>query len=82
MGKESLPFDEVRSLVWRKHLNHVGNSPSSFCEKIGASEFCVYMIAGILIGLTAFVMGFIEDHLVKLNAQIMMAIIDGSGAKS
>ena len=40
------------------------------------------MIAGICIGSTAFVMGFMEDHLVEINQHIMSYIIEHSGKDS
>ena len=37
------------------------------------------MIAGVCIGITAFVMGWLEDHLVEYNQKLMEHIIVNSG---
>ena len=58
--KESLPFDESRSLVWlRSEVNTHANSFNGQCIR-----FFVYLIIGLSVGLCALAMARAEDSIV------------------
>lgn len=66
--KEALPFDEINSLVWRRAFKN------DWKENI--KHWCVYMVAGALIGITAFGMDKLEELLVNSNRELLQSIID------
>lgn len=66
--KESLPFDEIYSNVWR---NRPRDERKEKCLK-----WLVFALAGVAIGLTAFCMSQLEDYLVDHNRGLMQLIID------
>ena len=66
--KESLPYDEVYSNVWKSRpRDYKGEN----CRK-----WLVFAMAGFLIGVTAFLMSQLEDFLVDHNRELLQYIIN------
>ena len=66
--KESLPFDEMYSNVWKKRPRNEKN------EKV--RSWLAFVLAGLLIGLTAFCMSQLEEFLVDHNRILLQYIIN------
>jgi len=65
--KESLPFDEAQSIVWKER------------EPIANEEilrWLGFIVAGMLIGFTAFCMDKTEDFLIELAVKHTQSSID------
>lgn len=61
--KEALPFDEAHSLVWKRAFRNDW--------KENLKHWLVYMIAGAMIGITAFGMDKLEELLVNSNRRLL-----------
>lgn len=68
--KESIPYDEFHSQVW------VRGSKNDWKENI--KYWFVYMLGGVLIGITAFCMDKLEETLVDNNRLFLQRLIDAS----
>ena len=72
--KESLPFDECYSNVWKNRPRNDG------AERV--AKWLAFVLAGIAIGITAFGMDQLEDALVSHNRTLLQYIIDKYTASS
>lgn len=59
--KESIPYDEHRSVVWKSK----DDKPSKKSQEI--RSWFVHALIGALIGITTFVMDIMEEFLVNQN---------------
>lgn len=66
--KESLPYDEIYSNVWKQRPRNENN------ERI--RKWVAFVIAGFIIGLTAFCMAQLEEFLVDKNRMLLQYIIN------
>ena len=57
-GKESLPYDEAQTLVWKERPTEP--------HKETCREFVLYIVMGIIIGTVAFIMKTVEEKLILL----------------
>ena len=69
--KESLPFDEAHSKIWKdRHVHEVN-------EVI--KEWLVYMLIGVIVGSVAFWMGQLEEHLIEWCSAYSNYLIERDG---
>ena len=68
-GKESLPYDEAHSIIWK-------DRPVN--ERLEAfKEWAAYAFIGLMVGATAFVMKVIEEELLILGVHLTNGILGG-----
>ena len=61
--KESLPFDEAQTKIWK-------DRPSNETRE-SAKEWLAYSVMGLLIGTTAFFMKILEEKLLEWGVEII-----------
>lgn len=66
--KEAIPFDEANSLVWKRAFKDDWRE--------NAKHWLVYMVAGAMIGITAFGMDQLEVAIVTGNRKLLQYLID------